>query len=131
MRLVETIPLPNDLVAEVWDQSRPIAADTTKVELFVRVKVGVHQSYFTDPEHFELVKKILGHEIIYETKIERTFVRNRDKNTVFQELLDTFKRNSLPYLSKPQFPRNFVLSKYDDIEKNRYKYQSSYEETQS
>ena len=33
MQLFEHIPLPNGLVAEIYDLSRPIAADTTKVEM--------------------------------------------------------------------------------------------------
>ncbi|MGZ3648246.1 MAG: hypothetical protein ACXU9G_04350 [Syntrophales bacterium] len=63
-------------------------------------------------------------EIFFEYKKERAFVRDRDKNVVFQELLDRFKKNSLPYLSRPSFPASFALSKHRNIEKNSYKYNS-------
>ncbi|MBM4271528.1 MAG: hypothetical protein FJ139_05140 [Deltaproteobacteria bacterium] len=124
MKCVEEILLPNELMVEVWDKSRPIAADTTKVELYIRIKVTLKPSYFIKHEHFELVKRIFGNEILFEHSIERTFVNNREKEAVFQELLDTFKRDLVPYLSKTAFPGNFALSKYWDIEKNRYKYLS-------
>jgi len=127
MRLVEEIPLANGLTVEIWDKSRPIAADTSKVELFIRSKVELKSSYFTEPEHFELVRKVLGPEIFFEYKKERPFVKNKEKDSIFQELLDAFKKDSLPYLSKPIFPRNFALSKYWDIQKNRYKYHSFFE----
>lgn len=131
MKLVEEIPLPNDLMVEVWDKSRPIAADTTKVELFIRIKVALKPSYFMKHEHFELVKRIFGHEILFEHSKERTFVNNKEKEAVFQELLSTFKRDLLPYLSKTVFPGNFALSKYWDIEKNRYKYFSFFQDKTS
>ena len=127
MRLVEEISLPNHLTVEVWDKSRTIAVDTTKVGIFIRMKVELEPSYFIKPEHFELVKKILGLEIFYEYKMERTFVNNHEKDVIFQELLELFKKDTLPYLSKPSFPRSFAMSKYWDIEKNHYKYQSSFQ----
>ena len=127
MKLIEEIPLANGLKVEVWDKSISIAADTTKVELFIRIKVELRSSYFTKPEHIELVRKVHGPEIFFEYKKERPFVNKKKKDEVFQELLDAFKKDSLPYLSKPIFPRNFALSKYWDIEKNRYKYRSYFD----
>jgi hypothetical protein len=127
MKLIEEIPLANGLKVEVWDKSISIAADTAKVELLIRCKVELKPSYFTKPEHFELVGKVLGPEFFFEYKKERPFVNKKKKDEVFQELLDAFKKDSLPYLSKPIFPRNFALSKYWDIEKNRYKYRSYFD----
>jgi hypothetical protein len=64
----------------------------------------------------------MGTEIFFEYKGERAFVKDSEKNTVFQQLLDNFKKNSLPYLSRPSFPASLALSKYRDIEKSSYKY---------
>ncbi len=122
MELVEVIPLPNDLTVEVWDQSRPIASDTSKVDIFFRMKVDLDPSYFINPEHYQLVKKVFGPQIFFEYRMERAFVNNREKDAAFQELLAAFKKNTLPYLSKPAFPRNLAISKHRDIEKNPYKY---------
>jgi hypothetical protein len=66
----------------------------------------------------------VGMEIFFEYKKERTFVKDKEKDVVFQELLDNFKKTSLPYLSKSSFPASFALSKHWDIEKNSYKYSS-------
>ena len=124
MILVEEIPMPNGLIVEIWDKSVSIAADTTKVALLIRIRVELQPSYFTKPDHYELVRKIMGPEIFFEQKRERAFVRDKEKDVVFQELLDNFKKTSLPYLSKSSFPASFALSKYWDIEKNSYKYSS-------
>ncbi len=124
MILVEEIPMPNGLIVEIWDKSVSIAADTTKVALLIRIRVELRPSYFTKPDHHELVRKIMGPEIFFEYKKERAFVRDKEKDVVFQELLDNFKKTSLPYLSRSSFPSSFALSKYWDIQKNSYKYSS-------
>ncbi|MGA3206748.1 MAG: hypothetical protein ABSE05_02865 [Syntrophales bacterium] len=124
MALVEKIPMPNGLTVEVWDKSVSIAADITKVALLIRIRVELQPSYFTKPDHYGMVRRIMGPEILLEYKKERTFVRDREKDVVFQELLDNFKKTSLPYLSRPSFPASFALSKYWYIEKNSYKYSS-------
>lgn len=131
MVLVEEIPLANGLTVEVWDKSRSIAPDTTKVELLIRVKVELKPSYFIKPDHCGLVRKIMGPETFFEYTKERTFVNNKEKEAVFQQLMDTFNKDALPYLSKPTFPQSFALSKYWDVEKNRYKFSPFLEEKPS
>ncbi|HBH86346.1 MAG TPA: hypothetical protein DDY17_01920 [Syntrophaceae bacterium] len=118
---VEEILLPNGLKVEVWDTSLPIAGDTTKVELLIRIRVELQPSYFIKPEHFEIFRKIMGPEIVYEYSKKRAFVDNKEKDTVFRELIESFKKGSLPYLANPKFPQSFALSKYWDIEKNRHR----------
>jgi hypothetical protein len=122
MELVEVIPLPNDFAVEVWDQSRPIASNTSKVDIFFRMKVDLDPSYFIKPEHYQMVKKVFGPQIFFEYRMERAFVNNREKDAAFQELLTSFKKVTLPYLSRPAFPRSLAISKHRDIEKNPYKY---------
>jgi hypothetical protein len=82
---IEKIPMPNGLTVEVWDKSVSIAEDTTKVALLIRIPVELRPSYFARPDHYELVRKIMGPEVLFEYKKERPFVRDRDKNVVFQE----------------------------------------------
>lgn len=118
MVLIEKIFLSDDLIAEVWDQSRTIASDTVKVDLLFRMKFDLAPSYFDDMEHFERVKKVYGMKLCYEHKIEKSFVKHSEKGTIIKNLLESFKKHSLPYFSKPTFPRQFALSKYRDIVKN-------------
>jgi len=122
MKLVEEIALPNGLVAEVWDQSRAIAADTTKVTLLVRIKLTLKEEYFSRPEQLMITKKIFGPDVYYELKKERTFVPNEEVQQVFNAFLEEFKRDALPYLSRDKFPTGFARSKYLDIQKHPYKY---------
>jgi hypothetical protein len=122
MTLVDKIPLPNGLVAEVWDDSRDIAADTTRVTLLVKVKVPLKPDYFPDPEQFLLTKNVFGADVYYELKKERSFVHQSEVQSIFHGFLDEFRRDALPYLSKEKFPAGFARSKYLEIQKNPYKY---------
>ncbi len=122
MKLVEEISLSNGLVAEIWDQSRAIAADTTKVALLVRVKVTLRPEYFSNPEQFRITARVFGTDIHYELKKERTFVSNAEAWHVFKVFLDEVRRDALPYLSKDKFPSGFARSKYLEIQKHPYKY---------
>lgn|GEM_PF-188203 len=121
-RIVENVKLSNGLVLEVWDLSRPIAADTTKVELYIRVKVRFEESHFDDPGHCDLTRRVFGPEGVYEYRKERTFVNNADREAVFAELLSGFRADALPYLERADFPRRFSLNRYREICQNPWKY---------
>ncbi|HEU18198.1 MAG TPA: hypothetical protein ENO00_02300 [Deltaproteobacteria bacterium] len=122
MNLVETISLPNELMVEIWDASREIAEDTTLVKLVIRMKVEIQEHYFEDPEHFRQVRSVFGTEEFYRYEKERTFVNTVDKEKVFNELLEDFKRVSIPYLGRPNFPERFAKAQHVEIRKHYYKY---------
>ena len=47
MDVYEKIPLSNGLVLIIWDNSREIAADTTKVELVAQMEVTFEPASFS------------------------------------------------------------------------------------
>ncbi len=121
-KIVENIRLTNGLVLEVWDLSRAIAADTTKVELYIRVKVPFQEAHFADPGHYELTRRVFGPEGVYEYRKERTFVNNAEREAVFADLLGGFRTDALPYLERADFPRRYSLNRYREILQNPWKY---------
>ncbi|MBW2544418.1 MAG: hypothetical protein JRD43_02880 [Deltaproteobacteria bacterium] len=122
MNLAEETALSNNLIMQVWDGSRAIASDTTKVELRVMINVEVREEYFSDPADFRQVVTVFGQEISYEYTKERTFVSTPDSKRVFNELLEDFRRDSLPYISRTDFPVRFAMSKLRDIRRHPYRY---------
>lgn len=119
---IEAISLPNGLVLEIMDKSRPIAMDTTKVEFIAKMVVALEESFFSCREHFETTRKTFGQQITYIYRKERTFVSSGEKDAVFNELVDAFKRDTLTYLSRQDFSRRFALSKYREIQMYPFKY---------
>lgn len=123
MKLIEEIKLANGLNLKIFDLSRTIAADTIKVEISFQTKISLEESYFTNTEDYTLVKKTLGSELIYEHTLERSFVPEQNEDSVRDDLINTFKTNSLDYLAASNFAQKMALSKLKDIKKNPYKYQ--------
>lgn len=123
MKLIEEIKLANGLILMIFDLSRAIAADTVKVEVFFRTKVALKKSYFTDARDYDKVKKIMGDELSYEHRLERSFVPKNDEDSTRTDLISTFKNNSLNYLSSEKFPQNMALSRLREIKNNPFKYQ--------
>ncbi len=124
MKLIEEIKLANGLKLKIYDLSRPIAADTVKVEISFQTKISLKNAYFTDTQDYAVVKNIMGEKLSYEHKLERSFVPKTNEDSVRNDLINTFKNNSLDYLTSANFPQKMALSLLRDIKKNPYKYQS-------
>lgn len=122
MTLFEEIILPNGLVAEIWDGSRLIAADTTTVVLVVKIPVVLKEEYFEDPAACRKTARVFGSPLVYEYRNERTFIAVGEREALFNEFLANFKKDVLPYLSKDHFPKRFVLSKYQEMIKDPWKH---------
>lgn len=122
MKLYEQIPMPNGLTVEVFDLSRQIATDTVRVEMAIRIPLILRPDDFEEPLQFEQTRAVFGNEIVFEHRVERSFIGRDQKDDIFQALLETFKQASLPYLSNPKFRHRFAMSKYREILKNPYKF---------
>jgi hypothetical protein len=68
------------------------------------------------------VRKVFGDAPRFEYRAGRSFVRSAAIEAVSRELRDAFRRDSLAYLSRSDFPRRFAFSKYREIETNPYRY---------
>jgi hypothetical protein len=124
MNLIEEIQLANGLKLKIFDLSRPIAANTVKVEISFQTKISLEKSYFTDPQDYAMVENIMGEKLSYEHKLERSFVPKNNEDSVRDDLINTFKNNSLDYVASVNFPQKMALSLLRDIKNNPYKYQS-------
>jgi hypothetical protein len=122
MNLIEEINLANGLTLQIFDSSRTIAADTVKVEILFQTKILLKESYFSTTEDYVQVKNVMGNELSYEHKLERSFVPTANEDSVRDDLINTFKSNSLDYLAAVNFPSKMALSILRDIKKNPYKY---------
>ena len=122
MNLIEEINLANSLKLKIFDLSRRVAADTFKVEISFQTKIDLKESYFASTQDYSQVKNIMGDELTYENKRVRSFVYEKDQDSVREDLINTFKKNSLDYVAAVNFPRKLALSMLKDIKKNPYKY---------
>lgn len=124
MKLIEEIKLKNGLELKIFDLSRSIAKDTVKVEISFQTNVSLEESFFTNTEDYVLVKNIMGDKLSYEHTLERTFVSKNNEDSTRNELIGTFKNNSLEYISATNFAQKMALSKLREIKNNPHKYRS-------
>lgn len=122
MKLIEQIPLNNGLCVQVYDLSQPIARDTVRVEILVKIPLQLRPDDFTEPSQYEKTRAVFGDEIAYERRLVQSFVNNDEQEQTCAALLDNFRRASLPYLAHPDFRTRFAASKYRDILQNPFKY---------
>jgi hypothetical protein len=121
--LFESLELANGLTLEIWNLSRLVAGDRWLVSLEVRIELPLDTSYLESvlekEKEFSLIKQLLGPTVTYSYKRERHFVSQNQKEVVFAEVLDTLKKNTLAYLSHPDFAEKIILSKYRDLKKKK------------
>ena len=123
-KLVETIPLENGLVLEVYDGSRPVAGDRWLVSFQVRIEIPLKPDDFAgrDPEtpSFETLRQVVGEKVTYSFEKKRNFIDQKKKNEVFEGLKGRFLDATLAYLSSKKFPRNTILSRYGEIKRRTW-----------
>ncbi len=126
-KIFRTIELENNQTLEIRDESRKIAADAYVVIMGARVKIQIQRDLFAAQEisdiQFADILEILGDVILYEYKSERNMIMDKEKDQVFEVLVETFLKNMVSYISKSIFPEKMILKEYRErIEKkNKYR----------
>lgn len=114
--LIERVELGNGQTLTIEDRSRKISADAYQVVVEARVKVAVEPDLISaetlgDISMDDILKKV-GDQVMFEYRAERNFIMAPDKEDVLKKLVDTFRANLIPYISKPEFPAKLVLKEY-------------------
>jgi len=115
---VKEIQLENNHTLVISDLSRKISEDAFVVKMEASIEITINEDLFKDEPVSEFkyadVKSILGDKVIYKYLIERNFIRDTDKDKVFESLESTYMDNLAKYVAKNTFPRKFVLKEYKD-----------------
>jgi hypothetical protein len=115
-KLIKTIELKNGMTLNFYDASRRLAGDRWLISLIVRMEIPVVEALMNDEgksmDSVDEIKKMLGEKVLFEQKRDRIFVRESEKQTVFEEVYNLFIDSVLGYLSNNAFPKQYVLKKY-------------------
>ena len=119
-KLIETITLPNGLILELWDKSRPMAGDRWLIALLAKVEVPVLPEYFSTLNNSKQAYRDLlaaySDPLVFTQEKTRHFVDEKNIEEVLAELCQRFKDNLLSYLGNPRFASLFVMKKYGDLQ---------------
>jgi hypothetical protein len=126
LKLAEKIDLPNNLVLEFYDYSRIVAGDRWLVGLFARIPIEISEEDFAGRPQ-ELYKNFLekrGTVIYFELKKERNFIDEKEKDQVFNQMLNELKEYALSYMGHKSFAKGFIKRQIQDFEE-RQKWQKA------
>ena len=115
-KLIKTMELKNVMTLNFYDASRPLSGDRWLISLIVRMEIPVVEALINDEgksmDGVDEIKKVLGEKVLFEQKRDRFFVEESEKQTVFEEVYNSFIDSVLGYLSNKAFPKRYVLKKY-------------------
>ncbi len=122
-KIIKKVELENGQTIVLSDVSRKVAKDSYFVAMNARMEIQVKKNLFSAQEQKELfiddVVEKLGNSVVYEHTAERKFILTKDKDKLFETLIKDFFANLGQYISKPDFPKKFILKQYKDIVDNK------------
>ena len=123
-KLYKTIDIGNGLKIEIFDGSKNIVGDRWLVTFIARMEIQISETYPLKDNQYTVniddIIKTLGAKVVFEKKIERFFIDEKVKNDVFYELYELFSKNILSYLSNPEFPKRFIMKRYNDYLRKKH-----------
>jgi len=118
-RRTDKITLENGLTLELYDCSRRVAGDRWLVSFVARIDVQVRPEYFEDHNlSFEAIRRAVGDKTTYAYEKTRNFIEETKKDEVCERLKRRFLQTTLTYFSSANFPRNMILSRYQEVQSN-------------
>ena len=124
-KLIEKINLPNGLIVELWDNSRPMAGDRWLISLLARMEVPVLPEYFSALEDgnqaYQDLLAAYGDPLVFTQEKSRHFVDEMEITDVLAGLCQRFKDNLISYLGNPRFASLYVMKKYGDLKDRQVK----------
>ena len=126
--LIKTIELSNGLKLDFYDISRKLAGDRWYVGLIARIDIQLIDSLLTNQHlsHYsvEEIRNTLGESVRFQQKRERHYIDEREKDDLLNDLMDSFIKRTLNYLSLPDFPGKYILKEFQTYRKRKTWYQN-------
>ena len=117
-KLIKTIDLENGLELKLYDASRKLAGDRWLVSLIAKIEIPTNELLLKKDGspllNIDEVRKVLGEKLLFEQKREKIFIDEKKKDKVMKEIQDSFLSSSLSYLSYSDFPKKYVLKKFNE-----------------
>ncbi len=106
--------LPNGLVLEVYDLSRPMAGDRWQVVLEVRVPIPVTEAVLPADLKAQAPEVIeaLGPEISFTQQEIHYFIDAREVPALLEEMQERLVQGLIEYLGHPDFAGRYLRKKF-------------------
>jgi hypothetical protein len=126
--LIKTIELSNGLKLHFYDISRKLAGDRWYVGVIARIDIPLIDSVLTNQHlsqyNVEEIRNALGESVRFQEKRERHYIDEREKDDLLNDLMDSFIKRTLNYLSLHDFPGKYILKEFQTYRKRKTWYQN-------
>jgi hypothetical protein len=112
---LDTDRLDNGLIISYFDRSRPYFGGYYRVQVEITTTVQLDEGMFANAEAFHQAQRLLGPTVTYRRLVERMGVTLPELAQARADIIDSFRRNALNYLTGNDFPQRFVLGEYAKI----------------
>ncbi len=117
-KLIKIIDLENGLKLKLYDVSRQLAGDRWLISLIARIEIPTSDSLLKGDAspllNIDEVRKVIGEKLLFEQKREKIFIDEKEKDEVMKEIQDSFLSSSLSYFSHSDFPKKYILKKFNE-----------------
>ena len=124
---IKSIELSNGLKLDFYDISRKLAGDRWYVGLIARIDIPLIDSLLTNQHlsHYsvEEIRNTLGESVRFQQKRERHYIDEGEKDDLLNDLMDSFIKRTLNYLSLPDFSGKYILKEFQTYRKRKTWYQ--------
>lgn len=113
-KLINRHALPNGLILEFWDHSRPVTGDRWFVHLETRIAVPIGAKTLAlelKPLEEQIIMA-LGTEIIFSRTEERNFIATEDLPGLLKDLQDRMLQLTPGYFGHKDFAAKFIRKTY-------------------
>ena len=120
-REIETIKLDNGLELRLWDQSRILAGDRWLIRFEALMDIPIHEKFVPETEDRDsillLLRQQYGDRVQYRYNMERHFVSEDMKTSLFNDFMRSVREVVAPYLSRSDIAEKILLARYRDLAK--------------
>ncbi len=115
-RRIDAIQLENGLELSIYDDSKRMAGDRWLVAIIARIVIPINKTILhgdaMPDRQIETIHNALGKQVIFEYKMKRNFVDQKEKDAVALNLWQSYLKSNRSYLEHPNFGRNIILKRY-------------------
>ena len=115
-RRIDAIQLENGLELSIYDDSKRMTGDRWLVAIIARIAIPINETILhgdaMPDRQIETIHNALGKQVIFEYKMKRNFVDQKEKDAVALNLWQSYLKSNRSYLEHPNFGRNVILKRY-------------------
>jgi hypothetical protein len=116
--IIKMLDLENNLCVKIYDGSKKLIGDRYQVIMDIEIEIPITHSVLENDHQLlsdiKNLKSLLGDKVMFKKTRDKIFVDEKEKDNLLNTMIDSFVKDIIPYLSRPDFPVKFINKKYQE-----------------